>query len=281
MQEVYAKSPEGIQKSKLAIAIVEFNRQLMEFLRRKNIGIYAMTNVKTELKNLPKTSTTANVPEPPQQQQPPTVPTPQRQPPSAPTPQRQPPSGSTPQGQPPSAPTPPQQEPTLEEKIKNLKSAIKGLEIIANKGNEDARKSVVGLKQLLKILEKQLQDQSTPSPTPVPIPAPTPTPAQARVLPKSIDQFEKEFVELLNDKYGDENKSYSYTEGSAYYKIILTIFNQRSAWGFVAVKDNLKKGESVGDLLKADSWNAPAKIPRGNIILGDAKYDEYSPQYIR
>ena len=37
----------------------------------------------------------------------------------------------------------------------------------------------------------------------------------------------------------------------------------------------------VGDLLKAEGWNAPAKHSRGNIFDGTAKYTMFGPAYLK
>ena len=63
--------------------------------------------------------------------------------------------------------------------------------------------------------------------------------------------------------------------GKKYIKIIRCNENQRCVWGFVNIEN--------GDILKASSWNSPAKHPRGNI------YDNYQingmriygPDYLR
>lgn len=40
LQEVYAKSPESIKKEKLALVIVQMNRDLMSYLKNNELGIY-------------------------------------------------------------------------------------------------------------------------------------------------------------------------------------------------------------------------------------------------
>ena len=55
------------------------------------------------------------------------------------------------------------------------------------------------------------------------------------------------------------------SEGSRYYKIISTKGGQRTVAGFVVKEGHPKFKE--GDLLKASSWNAPAKnFARGNVF---------------
>jgi len=58
--------------------------------------------------------------------------------------------------------------------------------------------------------------------------------------------------------------------GRNYDKVFVDSGNQRSVVGFVAKKDNPKKGFAKGDILKAASWKAPAtNFSRGNIFTGD------------
>ena len=47
------------------------------------------------------------------------------------------------------------------------------------------------------------------------------------------------------------------------------------------MKDNPKKGELMGDLLKPASWNAPAKHSRGNIFKGTDEWEYYGPKYLK
>ena len=55
------------------------------------------------------------------------------------------------------------------------------------------------------------------------------------------------------------------SEGSRYYKIISNKGDQRTVAGFVVKEGHPKFKE--GDLLKAASWNAPAKnFARGNVF---------------
>lgn len=102
-------------------------------------------------------------------------------------------------------------------------------------------------------------------------------------------QFEK-WLEEANEKckaehvkmFGDGDGSLpfeplTYQKGRKYVKIL----RGNSAWGFVAMQNDPKKGEEVGDLLKAASWNSPAKHPRGNIFDGTARYSKYGPEYLK
>lgn len=195
-----------------------------------------------------------------------------------------------PQPQPQPQPEPPQRD--LEQSIRDLERAIKGLDILAKSGNENAKKAVAGLKIIKRRYESQLTIHSPqlppveppaidpePQVEPTPVREPEPPTQTPSVIP--ISQEVDRFIEKLNQEYGDENTEYSGDRGSSYYKIIYKSFGSKSAWGFVALKDNQKKGERIGDLLKAASWNAPAKVPRGNILDGTAKYDKYSPAYLK
>ena len=71
-------------------------------------------------------------------------------------------------------------------------------------------------------------------------------------------------------------KPLTYKKGRKYVKII----RDNSVWGFVAMEDDPSKNQKVGDLLKAASWNAPAKHARGNIFEGTARYNKYGPDYL-
>lgn len=69
MQQIYANSPDGSKKDALALAIVENNKTIMAFLKSKNLGIYALQNVKEEQRNLPSVKEEKPV-KPPKQQEP-------------------------------------------------------------------------------------------------------------------------------------------------------------------------------------------------------------------
>lgn len=69
-----------------------------------------------------------------------------------------------------------------------------------------------------------------------------------------------------------------YTIGKKYIKI--TKENNGCVWGFI-VKENDGKFRK-GDILKAASWNAPAKNKaRGNILDGDYDISWTGPNYLR
>lgn len=110
-QDIYSESKDSSQKDKLAELIVTWMRQLMEYLKGQNLGIYANANVMLEDQTLPRE---VNAPTPPPT--PPSTPrppqTPPQTPPQAPPPSdvNEPPSSTPPEGgdeNPPSPPTPP------------------------------------------------------------------------------------------------------------------------------------------------------------------------------
>jgi len=97
-------------------------------------------------------------------------------------------------------------------------------------------------------------------------------------IKRDIDKF----IDKLNKQFPDQE--YTISSGGGKYARI-THKNrkggQESAWGFIALVDNPSKGFQKGDLLKAAGYNTPAKTARGNILNGTAKYDKYSPKYLR
>lgn len=97
-------------------------------------------------------------------------------------------------------------------------------------------------------------------------------------IKKDIDKF----ITKLNKQFPDQE--YTISSGGGKY-VRITHKNrkggQESAWGFIALVDNPSKGFQKGDLLKAAGYNTPAKNARGNILNGTAKYDKYSPAYLR
>ena len=76
--------------------------------------------------------------------------------------------------------------------------------------------------------------------------------------------------EYSNEEYARErcteyNNGLGVVEGSRYYKIISNRGDQRTVAGFVVKEGHPKFKE--GDLLKAATWNAPAKnFARGNVF---------------
>ena len=97
-------------------------------------------------------------------------------------------------------------------------------------------------------------------------------------IKRDIDKF----IAKLNKQFPDQEYTVS-SVGGKYVRI--THKNrkggQESAWGFIALVDNPSKGFQKGDLLKAAGYNTPDKNARGNILNGTAKYDKYSPAYLR
>ena len=90
------------------------------------------------------------------------------------------------------------------------------------------------------------------------------------------------FLDKLNKEFPDQEYTVS-SGGGKYVRINHKSrkFGGESAWGFIALVDNPSKGFQKGDLLKAAGYNTPAKHARGNILKGDAKYDKYSPAYLK
>lgn len=97
-------------------------------------------------------------------------------------------------------------------------------------------------------------------------------------IKKDIDKF----IDKLNKQFPDQEYTVS-SGGGKYVRINHKNRKggQESAWGFIALVDNPSKGFQKGDLLKAAGYNTPAKNARGNILNGTAKYDKYSPKYLR
>ena len=76
--------------------------------------------------------------------------------------------------------------------------------------------------------------------------------------PEEMSQVNRDMIEEFNN-------SLSYKEGKKYIKVI----KGGSVWGFIVNADDDKQFKK-GDLLKAASWNAPARNQsRGNILDGD------------
>lgn len=97
----------------------------------------------------------------------------------------------------------------------------------------------------------------------------------------------KKLPELAKKVGNTNNKEWNVEFGKKYAKIIESHGNfqgikSNSVWGFVVLKECTVAGINykTGDLLKAASYNAPAKHARGNIIDGTAKYDVWGPAYL-
>jgi hypothetical protein len=102
------------------------------------------------------------------------------------------------------------------------------------------------------------------------------------LLEEDIKRDIDKFIDKLNKQFSDQE--YSISSGGGKY-VRINHKSKRgggeSAWGFIALVDNPSKGFKKGDLLKAAGYNTPAKHARGNILDGSAKYDKYSPTYLR
>ena len=73
-------------------------------------------------------------------------------------------------------------------------------------------------------------------------------------------------------------KPLTYVKGRKFIKIK----QGSSVWGFVSMVEGVHKGALVckGDLLKAESWQSPAKHSRGNIFDGTARFGVFGPKYL-
>lgn len=152
-QELYSKSPEGVQKDKLGIVLVQWTTAVMKYLQQQDLGIYANKNVERENHSLPK-EVKPMKPEPPQPEppkpeppQPPKTETPPPPPPDKPkrrerkpkeTPPPTPPDGGTP---------PPSDEPAFTRE--EVEATLTGLEILALLGDEEAKEQIPAYQYLL------------------------------------------------------------------------------------------------------------------------------------
>ena len=103
------------------------------------------------------------------------------------------------------------------------------------------------------------------------------------VIVEDIKSDINKFLDKLNKQFPEQEYTTDF-KGGKYARIVQQnrkYSGNRSAWGFVAMEDNPSKGFKKGDLLKAAGFNTPAKGARGNILDGTAKYDKYSPVYLR
>jgi hypothetical protein len=103
------------------------------------------------------------------------------------------------------------------------------------------------------------------------------------VISEDIKSDINKFLDKLNKQFPEQEYTTDF-KGGKYARIVQQnrkYSGNRSAWGFVAMEDNPSKGFKKGDLLKAAGFNTPAKGARGNILDGTAKYDKYSPVYLR
>ena len=74
------------------------------------------------------------------------------------------------------------------------------------------------------------------------------------------------------------NESLTYSVGQKYIKIMR---EGSAVWGFI-VNTDFDKKFNRGDILKAASWNTPARNkPRGNILLNDFSWVRWTgPEYL-
>jgi hypothetical protein len=85
---------------------------------------------------------------------------------------------------------------------------------------------------------------------------------------------------IREDMNRDFCENLTFEEGRKYIKIVKGDGGQRSVWGFVVATDTDKKFKR-GDILKAASWNTPARNkPRGNILEGGYSIAWTGPHYL-
>lgn len=86
--------------------------------------------------------------------------------------------------------------------------------------------------------------------------------------------------EIRENMNRDFCENLTYEVGRKYIKIVKGDGGSCSVWGFVVVTDTDKKFRK-GDILKAASWNAPARNhARGNIIDGGYSIRWTGPHYM-
>ena len=148
-QQLYAKSPEGIQKDKLGIVLVQWTTAVMKYLQQQDLGIYANKNVERENHSLPK-EVKPMKPEPPQPEPPkPEPPQPPKKetppPPDKPKRREKKPKETPPDGGYP--PPPPPEEPTFTKE--EVEATLRGLQILADLGDEEAKEQIPAYQYLL------------------------------------------------------------------------------------------------------------------------------------
>lgn len=74
-------------------------------------------------------------------------------------------------------------------------------------------------------------------------------------MAKTIENTDK-FVAALNEKMGDENRSFTASAGRRFDKVIVTSYQNVSVYAFIE--------RGTNDLYKAAGWAAPAKGIRYN-----------------
>ena len=108
----------------------------------------------------------------------------------------------------------------------------------------------------------------------------------------SISDFDSALntlIENIHKDYQGWSNNVEYSSGVEKVDITLNvgrkfvkIIRDTSVWGFVAKADGIHKGipMKIGDVLKAATWNAPAKHTRGNIFDNDQNYFSWTgPNY--
>lgn len=103
------------------------------------------------------------------------------------------------------------------------------------------------------------------------------------IVTEDIKSDTLKFIDKLNKQFPDTEYTTDFA-GGKYARIShdsRKYPGNRSVWGFIAMMDNPAKGFVKGDLLKAAGWNTPAKHARGNILNGTAKYNRFSPVYMK
>ena len=93
-----------------------------------------------------------------------------------------------------------------------------------------------------------------------------------------LDRTNKDLKFEHQKKFGGNYNELTYTKGRKFIKVK----RAGSVWGFVSMYEGVHKGALVckGDLLKAESWQSPAKHSRGNIFDGTAKFSYFGPEYL-
>ena len=87
----------------------------------------------------------------------------------------------------------------------------------------------------------------------------------------------KELSEHNYTMIDDFNNGLTFTVGSKYIKVI----SKNSVWGFIVNTENDKKFQ-YGDILKAASWNSPARnAARGNVMEGGYTVQWTGPLYLK
>lgn len=93
-----------------------------------------------------------------------------------------------------------------------------------------------------------------------------------------VDDLNKELSEVFEKQFTNLKwKPITINKGRNRVKLV----RDNGVWGFISLVDDPKLGAKPGDLLKAASWNAPAKHPRGNILDGTARYKWTGPEYLK